>query len=580
MDFLSGPATLSLVNTTELQAAKRVVELCIERGTLTKDELISIKNEVCKVFGTNTFPDMELLNVARAMEEKGEIEDITTLERLFQKRRIRTLSGVAPISVLMPPMPCKSACVYCPSERADDLGESLFHKGDKRGKFGEIRVPKKYRKKGVLVMPKSYISSEPGATRALMSGFDPDVQIKRRLVALERNGHRPEKCELIIQGGTFSDLPKNFRTQFIKRCYKAFNYGEGRQSLERVERENESAKHRVVGLTLETRPECISPEELREFRRLGCTRVELGVQTLDDEIHRKTKRRQKREDVVRATKLLRDAGFKICYHIMPNLPYSSPEKDLETYREICENPDFKPDLVKIYPCTVVPFSALQQWHKDGRYEPYSLEVLANLLVEMKRITPPWIRILRIIRDIPSTAIIASGTQTNLRQILQDRMKKEGVTCQCIRCREIRDEVFDPETAIFMDRTYEAADGTEHFLSYETKEGKLLALLRLRIPYGNASHFRALQSAGIVRELHSFGAALSLQKKKETSAQHVGFGKKLLQKAEEIAQKEGKKKLAVISGVGVKEFYRKQGFVDEGSYVVKHLYKTSNAKKIV
>ncbi len=556
-------------------AASEIVLRAFHLKIEDKDSLTKVKNEVCKEFKINTFSDMELLSAYRTLEKEKRIKPSECIKKLLQKRSIRTLSGIAPVSVLMPPAPCKSACVYCPSERANSDGKTLFQI-DTEKKYGRQNVPKKFQRPGALVMPKSYISSEPGAMRALLAGFDPFVQISRRLASLERTGHSAEKCELIVQGGTFSDLPKRSRTHFITRCYQAFNEGgeqkkPSRSTLLMAQKSNEVARHRIIGLTLETRPGSVTPEEIREFRRLGCTRVELGVQTLDDDITKKTRRLQSREEVVRATRLLRQAGFKICYHIMPGLPFSTPEKDLETYHEICNNPDFCPDLIKIYPCAVVPFSELEKWYKTGKFQPYSDEVLFELLWKMKKRTPPWIRISRLVRDIPGTAILGGSKKTNLRQLIQEKMHKKGEKCSCIRCREIRDQIFDRKDVRFVERIYESAGGEEHFLSYELPDGTLLAMLRLRIPGKNEKPlFLALSQAGIIRELHTFGHALPVKMTKGQSVQHIGFGKQLLQDAERITSAKGLSKLTVISGVGVKEFYRQIGFSDSGTYLVKKI----------
>ncbi len=553
-------------------AAFDIVRQAAAEQASTKAELYRIKNLVCRDYGSNTFPDAHLTAAYEALVEQGELEPNPILATLFRKRGIRTLSGIAPISVLLPPAPCKSACVYCPSERANAQGKTLFQI-DSEKKYGPQAVPKKYQRSGELVMPKSYLSSEPGAMRALLAGFDPFVQITRRLAAMKKTGHSAEKCELIVQGGTFSDLKKSERTRFITHCYRAFNEdttGEW-NTLEAAQQRNEQAKHRVIGLTLETRPGSITIDEIREFRRLGCTRVEIGVQTLDDSITRKTKRIQTRAEVVRGTKLLREAGFKICYHVMPGLPFSSPEKDIANYKEMMEHPDFRPDLVKIYPCAVVPFSELADWYKEGKYEPYSAETLEEVLLAMKKLTPPWVRISRLIRDIPGTAILGGSKVTNLRQLLQERMAKRGERCRCIRCREIKAATFPADQVRLQKREYETTSGTEQFLSYELADETLLSMLRLFLPNTDTEPvFRVLKNAAIVRELHTFGAAMPVGGKAKQEAQHTGFGGKLLAEAERIAKEQGYKKLAVIAGIGVKEYYRKRGFVDDGMYLVKML----------
>lgn len=591
---------------TLFSAKRDIIRCALENGISQKNDLSKIKNQVCQKWGINTFPDAELLSMYREMVISGEIQQSELLEHLFQKRSIRTLSGISPVSVLMPPAPCKSACVYCPTERANAQGKTLFQI-DTEKKYGLQKIKKKYQKPGALVMPKSYISSEPGAMRALLAGFDPLIQISRRLLALKKTGHSAEKNELIVQGGTFSDLPKAMRTRFITRCYQAFNQSAGTnhqsadsgqqlpiinqqrtfgnhqlsstgkqesahqpKTLLEAQKRNEAAEHRVVGLTLETRPGSITPEEVREFRKLGCTRVEIGVQTLDDEITKKTKRIQTRGQVVRGTRLLRQAGFKICYHIMPGLPFSTPEKDLETYREICENPDFCPDLVKIYPCSVVPFSELEHWYKKGEYIPYSDAVLMELLKEMKQITPPWMRISRLVRDIPGTAILGGSKTTNLRQLIQQQVHQEGKRCRCIRCREVRDEVREEEPTLRV-RTYNAGGGAEYFLSYEWEDETLLAMLRLFVPDDpNEAIFRALKNSAIIRELHTYGRSVAIGKRKKKSSQHIGFGARLVCEAEKITQQQGYSRLAVISGIGVKQYYRDLGFVDSGTYLVKKI----------
>lgn len=533
--------------------------------------MLQIKNATCGSVGKNTIPDAILLAAYRTMIAAGEASEDPILLTLLRKRNIRTQSGIAPVSVLLPPAPCKSACVYCPTEQVNTAGKTLYQI-DSEKKYGVQQIPTRFRKPGAVVMPKSYLSNEPGAMRALLAGFDPYLQISRRLTALRKTGHSPEKCELIIQGGTFSDIPKASRTRFVTRCYQSFNQAKaGYGGLQAAQQRNESARCRVIGLTLETRPGGINTTEIRDYRRLGCTRVEIGVQTLDDEINRKTRRLQTRAEVVMATKLLREAGFKICYHMMPGLPFSTPEQDLASYREICENPDFKPDLVKIYPCSVVPFSELFGWYRNGKYLPYPEDVLEKLLVEMKKMTPPWIRISRLIRDIPGTSIAAGSRITNLRQLIQEKMSLRGERCRCIRCREVRDVAFVEEDVQYVIREYAVSSGKEYFLSYELADETLIAMLRLFVPNeGSKPVFRALRAATIIRELHTYGQAMAIGKKSTSEAQHTGFGGKLLVKAEELSKQLGFSKIAVISGIGVKDYYRKRGFADSDTYLVKPL----------
>ena len=427
-------------------------------------------------------------------------------------------------------------------------------------------------------MPKSYISSEPAAMRALLNDFDPWKQVNNRLQSLKDTGHNPEKCELIVLGGTFSFLPKRYQNWFVKRCLQAMNNDHSsRKKREMVQKENESAEHRSIGIVLETRPDHMNPAEARRFRRMGATRVEMGVQTLDDEVSRYTQRGHGKAEVANATKILRDAGYKICHHMMPGLPGSTPEMDAESFRELYESPDFKPDYLKVYPCLVLPFSQLSEWHKQGKFTPRTEEELIPLLLDIKAMTPPWVRITRLIRDIPRTAILDGSKTTNLRQHLQQMAQKKGMPCQCIRCREIRADHFEREK-LRLDRIeYEANDGKEIFLSYVTPENRLVSLLRLRIPSWffpeknpGKPIFKNLENCAFVRELHTYGELTPISQKSGNS-QHKGLGKALLDEAERIVQKEyGIPRLAVISGIGVKEYYRKLGYKDEVTYMIKRL----------
>ena len=554
-------------------AAKEVI-LKIWKSTNWSESLLTkTKNAVCQKFKINSFRNIVLISQLAKLEKNGIIPEDSGLKDFFRKRKVRTISGIAPISVLTKPWTCRGNCVYCPTEILPLEKKTLFQK-DVEKKYGVQKIPARFQKPGVQIMPKSYLSSEPAAMRALLADFDPFLQTRRRIEALKKTGHDSSKCEIIVIGGTFSDLPKRYQTYFLTRVFQALNsdnFSE-KTSLVLAQKKNETAEHRAVGLTLETRPDAICKQEVRRFRKFGCTRVEIGVQTLDDEISKKTGRQQKKTDVIRATKLLRNAGFKISYHLMPNLPFSTPQKDLEVFREICEKPDFKPDLLKIYPTAVVPFSRLEKWFRDGKYQPYSDEILFDILEKMKIACPQWIRISRLIRDIPGTAIIAGNKKTNLRQILQKKMTKNKTNCHCIRCREIRSENFDSQKAKLEIEEYSAGDGKEFFLQFVSeKEKKLLALLRLRIFNKKAKIlFRALRGTAIIRELHTFGRATKIGRKEKNVAQHFGFGKKLIVEAEKIVRNKKIKKLAVISGIGVKNFYRKLGFYDDGSYLVKKI----------
>ncbi|MCF7812032.1 tRNA uridine(34) 5-carboxymethylaminomethyl modification radical SAM/GNAT enzyme Elp3 [Candidatus Gracilibacteria bacterium] len=501
-----------------------------------------------------------------AMIQKARAEQIeqssvapTELENLLRKRAVRTISGVSPIAILTKPYPCPGKCVYCPTEAR---------------------------------MPKSYMSNQPAAARALRNKFHPYDQVHNRISALQDSGHPVSKLEVIVMGGTWSFLPHNYQSWYLKRVYDAAN-GMRAKNLSEAQKRNETVDKRIIGLTLETRPDFINERELIRMRRYGCTRIEIGVQTLDDEVQKLTKRGHDRRHVIRATKLMRDFGFKICYHLMPGLPGSTPEKDLEWMKEIFENPDFRPDFVKIYPCVVLETAELKSWWEKGEYQPLRDEELIQLLLKFKAFVPPWARIMRLMRDIPVSNILDGAKLSNLRQILKSQPKKlkelvgeefvenqkvQGWPCQCVRCREIGFadlQKIDPEKdkPVLKRRDYEASDGTETFLSFETEDEKhLFALLRLRRPSGQKfSQFGSvLHDAALIREVHSYGSEISVGDVAGIG-QHRGLGRKLIAEAERIARDEWQmKRMTIIAGIGTREYYRKFDYELRATYMTKKL----------
>ncbi len=483
---------------------------------------------------------IKLLSAYHKLLKQGSIKRHKNLEKWLKKREIRTLSGVAPIAVLTKPYKCPGQCIFCPSESK---------------------------------MPKSYLSNEPAVMRAILCKFDPFKQVKMRLTALKMTGHDTDKCELIVMGGTWSYLPKKYQDWFIKRCFDGFN-GKVAKNLTQAQKWNEKAKYRVIGLTLETRPDYIDVTEIKRMRELGATRCEIGVQTIDDKILKLNKRGHLAEQTIKATKLLKDAGFKISYHMMPNLPGSTPAKDLAMFKKIFAEQDFQPDMLKIYPCVVTKTSELYKWLKQAKYQPYSDKQLLNLIIKIKKIIPPYVRISRLIRDIPSESIMAGNKVSNLRQLIQEEFKRTGQFCQCIRCREARNTTFSLKGLKLKIRKYKASDGLEYFLSYESKNNKtLFAFLRLRIPQildqNLLKELPELKNAAMLREVHTYGQLIPL-KSKQKAVQHIGLGKKLIQEAEKIAKKQGFKKITVISGIGVREYYKNLGYSLWKTYMVKDL----------
>jgi elongator complex protein 3 len=445
----------------------------------------------------------------------------------FLRKPTKTLSGVSPIAVMIPPRKCRhGTCLYCPS----------------------------------LDAPQSYTPQSPAVLRAAQLKYDPFEQVKSRLNAFKAMNHPVDKIELIIMGGTFLSFPEGFQYDFVKRCYDALNSKKSK-NLSEAKKANEKAKHRCVALCIETRPDICSEKEIERMLEFGATRVELGVQAIDDKIYKKVNRGHTVKDVIEATKRLKDSGFKVGYHLMPGLPGSNHKKDLEMFKKIFEDEKFKPDQIKIYPCQVIKGSELEKWHTKGKYEPYSEEEIVDLLIKMKEIIPEYCRIMRVMREIPPDYLIAGTKHIDLRKTLKEMMQRHNKKCNCIRCREIgfveRDSKKEISHDLKLDTLcYDASDGKEIFLQFINKDAVIFALCRLRI----------MDKLMIVRELHTFGKQIRLGEKGDV--QHKGLGTWLMKVAEKIALKEKCQTIKVISGVGVREYYKKLGYNLDGEYMVK------------
>ncbi len=512
-------------------------------------------------FSIEPLPKSTLIATYRQLLGQNVLTENKALEHLLVKRAVRTLSGVTVITVLTKPFICPGKCVYCPTEPN---------------------------------MPKSYLSNEPAAQRAVRNTFDAINQVQGRIRALENNGHEVDKLELIVLGGTWSAYTKDYQEKFIRDLFYATNVykagsGIGVRNQEKSTADsapdpdpqpltlseeqtiNETARYRIIGLTLETRPDHIDEDEVKRLRYLGCTRVQLGVQHTDDKILELIRRGDTLANAIKATRLLKEAGFKVDHHYMPDLPGSTPEHDLEMFKYVYSSEDLQPDQVKIYPCVVNEYAQLWHWFKNGKYKPYAEKELYDLLMDIKRITPPYVRINRLIRDIPEESIIAGNSITNLRQYLQKQLAEQGEFCRCIRCREPRADSKDVLTAELKHRTYRASQGTEHFVSFETPDEKTIyGFLRLRFNDApEADLLPELKGASLVRELHVYGQ-MTIVARDDSPVQHMGFGKKLMAEAERLSIEAGYKKIAVISGIGVREYYKKLGYRLEGTYMVKEL----------
>jgi elongator complex protein 3 len=446
---------------------KNINELIIKRliscGDKNPPDLALVKREISKKYKSECPTNISILKTYHKLVKNGKIKKSFTIESALRTRPVRSLSGIVNISVLTKPYPCPGKCIYCPTEKN---------------------------------IPKSYVSGEPAVERAKKLKFNPYLQTKKRIEMLDMQGHPTDKIELRVVGGTWSYYPKEYQIWFIEQCFRACN--EERSSkipnfksqfsnksqflnfktLRSVQRKNETAEHRIVGLSIETRPDFINKEEIKHLRELGVTMVEMGVQSIYNDVLKLNNREHSVEQTILATKLLKDAGFKVLYQVMPNLYGSSFKKDLQMFKELFLSPDFQPDLLKIYPCALLKNTGLYKIWMKKNYKPYTEKQLTDLLIKIKKIIPRYIRIQRITRDIPSNSIVEGAAKvSNVRQLLKNRK----VSCECIRCREIKDD-FNPKEKLYLFReNYLASNGREIFLSWENKsKTKLYSLLRLRI----------------------------------------------------------------------------------------------------
>jgi elongator complex protein 3 len=457
------------------------------------------------------------------------------------KKLARTISGVTPVAAMTRPMKCPGQCLYCPT-------------------FTDT--------------PRSYTPESPAVFRARQRDYNPSQQVAVRLRVLEDMGHPTDKVELIIMGGTFLAQPLDYQYEFIKGCYDALNETES-ATLEEAKTLNQAAARRCTGLCIETRPDWCRQEEVERMLEFGATRVELGVQTLDDDIYRLVRRGHLVEDVIRATLLLKDYGFKVYYHWMPGLPGSNPELDLELSKKLFDDTHFRPDGLKLYPTMVVEGTELEKWYQEGRFTPYDFDTMVDLLVDIKSMVPGYVRISRVLRDIPPQ-FITGGLRNSLRGLLRERLQERGMECRCIRCREYGHRARDGcETGAprLMRMDYEASNGREIFLSFEDERGTLFGLLRMRVQDRPVPVLRQEKegNTAIIRELHIFGPEVPLAEQRPDAAQHKGIGRALLREAERIAAGEfGAGQMLVLSGIGAREYYRESGYRLLGDYMVKEL----------
>lgn len=531
--------------TTKLGKIQKVLDEIEIKVPVTGPQLNSILRKYPREAG-ELFSKDELLAGYDELVKKTALKENKSVRSILQMKPTRTISGVAPITVLTKPAPCPGRCIFCPDDAR---------------------------------MPKSYIANEPGAQRALNSKFDPYAQVSSRLTALQSIGHKIDKAELIVLGGTWTAYPMKYREEFISECIRAMNeYGAvtgnkiertkkmciNIDGVEKIFRQNETAAIRCVGISVETRPDCISETELHEMRRLGVTKVQIGVQSLSDEILKLNRR----EHTVLATKksfnLLRSFGFKIQVHWMPNLYGSTPSRDVIDYSRLWTK-DLCPDEIKIYPASIIEGTVLHDLYVAGEYKPYTNEQLSRVLIAAMKATPKYCRISRVVRDISSHDIVAGNKRTNLREDIERSLIKAGTPCLCIRCREIRVREISGKPTLNSIQ-YPTSTSEERFLSFDDEGGRLLGFLRLSLPktYENAPE--ELVNSAVIREVHVYGPAVSIGVHGKDKVQHSGLGEKLVSKAKELAKEKNYQKLAVISAIGTRNYYRKLGFEPDGLYM--------------
>ena len=483
-----------------------------------------------------------LVAAYRDMVASGELHEDPQLLAAIRMKPVRTLSGVTTITVLTRPSPCPGECIFCPSETD---------------------------------MPQSYLPDEPGARRGVENHFDPWLQVSSRLQALREVGHPTDKVELLILGGSWGAYSRSYREWFVRRCFEALNEENaqddiGDVSLAEVQERNSHGRHRNVGLVIETRPDLINRSELLEYRRLGVTKLQIGVQSLDDQILELNRRGHSADEARQAFALARAAGFKLVAHWMPNLLGATPVSDRQDFLRLWEEGGLDPDELKIYPCQLLRSAPLYAYWQRGEYLPYSEETLLDLLADIKTQVPRYCRINRVIRDIPSPNVVAGNRNTSLRQDVAKEMARRGTHCQCIRCREVRAEAVEATELTLHDLVYPAGGAEEHFISFDTPDDHLAGFLRLSLPNENPLAIPDLESAAIIREVHVYGQSLEVGADQSGAAQHRGLGRKLIAQAEAIAIARGYVNLAVISAVGTREYYAARGFVNGALYMVKDL----------
>ncbi|MBT4576849.1 tRNA uridine(34) 5-carboxymethylaminomethyl modification radical SAM/GNAT enzyme Elp3 [Candidatus Woesearchaeota archaeon] len=570
-----------------MQKKEFMEELAKQENFKSQEEFNKVKHQLARKFKLPEVPkNAEILSTLSPKKREK-------IENILLSKPVRTISGVAPVAIMAAPIACppQAQCTYCPGGPGSIFGNT----------------------------PKSYTDGAPAVKRAIRNKYDPYLQVFNRLEQYLLLKHVPSKVELIIMGGTFPNFPKPYRDDFIKFAIKAMNdfsdefytpKGEFKEkkfkeffllpgdidskerelelqkritklkennketTVEKEQIKNEIKKIRCIALVIETRPDCSMESEINEMLRIGTTRVELGIQSLRDDVLKEIKRGHSVDETIKATQLLKDSLMKITYHMMLGLPLTDRKSDIDAYKELFSNPDFQPDSLKIYPCLVMAGTPLYEDFKKGKFKPVDTEEATERIIEIKKHIPEYCRIMRIQRDIPTYMTEAGVDKTNLRQLILEKLHKAKKQCRCIRCREPKNQEVSLDHIKTKIKKYKSSGGTELFISKEDiKNDILLGYARLRIPYKPFRKEITDKSAGI-RELHVFGTALDLKNKPKVSseAQHRGYGKELMLEAEKIAKEDyDSNKMVVISGMGVREYYKNVlSYKQDGPYVSKKL----------
>lgn len=547
MEFIYHPdKTLNGIPTLNTdKAARDIINTLLLLSNPTRTDVNHIKTKIAKKYKLKRIlSNSEIIN-ALSHDERPRLLPI------LRRKTTRTISGVTVIAVMTKPHSCPQPepCAYCPGGPTQDV-------------------------------PQSYTGHEPAAMRGSQNNYDPHKQVKSRINQLRAIGHRVDKIELIIMGGTFPATSHEYQTWFIKRSLNAIT-GKKSTNLEEAKLHAETSKICNVGITVETRPDYCKEPHIDAMLDMGVTRVEIGVQNPNDQLYTQVGRTHTVADVIEATRIAKDAGLKIVYHLMPGMPGSNPESDLTTFKHVFTDSAFKPDMIKLYPCLVIAGTKTYEWYRKGLFKPYSTEEAANLIAEIKKTLPSWVRVMRVQRDIPAQLIVAGVDKSNLRQLVQHKLAKNNESCGCIRCREVghRFSIDDVKPDLnkikILTNHYQASEGEEFFISVEDPENNILiGYLRLRIPSSKAHRPEIYKMpSAIVRELHVCGPLVPVGKHLTEAWQHKGYGAILLSEAERLATEDyDSKKLLVISALGTKQYYMKFGYKRDGVYVSRLLEK--------